>query len=263
MPKKLMLRHIDRWPPIMHFLGRSTQNVLPRVAVRWIQRMRGRPSYQIPLGSVRFGDLKRLFPIGHSFGWERGTPIDRYYIEGFLVRNAENIRGRVLEAGDNRYTSRIGGARVEQSDILAVEATNGRATIVGDLTRKDTLPEAAFDCIILTQTLQYIFDLRTSVAMLYRALKPGGVLLITTPGVTAIEQTWSWYWTFTTTALHRLLEEPFGRDAVSVEVHGNIFAATAFLYGIATEELEFSKLNAVDSTYPVTVAARAIKREDP
>jgi hypothetical protein len=34
------------------------------------------------------------------------------------------------------------------------------ATIVGDLTRADHIPSDSFDCVNLTQTLQFIYDVR-------------------------------------------------------------------------------------------------------
>jgi hypothetical protein len=225
--------------------------------------MRGQPADRLPVGSVRFGDLRRSSPISRQFGFDRGTPIDRYYIEDFLEQNAGDIRGRVLEIGDNHYTQKFGGARVEQSDILSVEATNPKATLVGDLTRCSTLPESTFDCIILTQTLQYIFEIRAAIATLFQALKSGGTLLITVPsaGSQIDGGAWgaTWYWWFTSPAIQRLLEESFDPDAVSVKTYGNIFAATAFRFGIALEEVKLSELNASDEDFPVIVAARAIK----
>ena len=227
-----------------------------------MERVRGRP-YPIPVGSVSFGDLRRLSPISRGFGWDRGTPIDRYYIESFLARNSADISGRVLEAGNNLYTRRFGDSRVERSDIISVEGRNPHATFVGDLVQAGTLPEAAFDCIVLTQTLQFIFDLRAAMRTLHSALKPGGVLLLTVPGVTKMEdKSWPWYWAFTATAVRLLVEDQFGQDAVSIEVHGNIFAATTFLYGVAVEEIERSELEVSDPDFPVIVAARAVKRKD-
>ena len=250
-----------RWSPphkLLIVLARHANKVFPNPIWGWIQRIRGRPK----VGSVHFGDFRRLSPISDNFGADRGTPIDRYYIESFLAKNTRHIEGRVLEADSNLYTQRFGGARVEQSDVLSVETDNPRATVVGDLTHSTSLPGAAFDCIVFTQTLQFIFDVRAAVATSYRALKPGGVLLVTVPGLTKMHDRWPWYWTFTASAVRRLLEDQFGSDAVSVEVYGNVFTATAFLYGIATEELDLSELNARDSNFPVIVAARAIKRED-
>jgi SAM-dependent methyltransferase len=223
--------------------------------------LRGQPE-TIPFGAVRFGDLRRLSPISSTFGFDRGTPVDRHYIERFLAGNADDIRGRVLEIGDNTYTLRFGGSRVERSDIFYVDTSNPHATFVGDLARRDVLPEAIFDCIIMTQTLHLIFDMRAAIGNLHRALKPRGVLLITTPGISPIDRgEWkaTWYWSLTAGAVRNLLEERFHPNNVAIETHGNVFAATCFLYGIAVEELDNADLEVDDASFPVTVAARAIK----
>jgi SAM-dependent methyltransferase len=220
--------------------------------------VRTRPD-PIPRGTVRFGDLRRLSPISRHFGRERGTPVDRYYIEEFLARNADDIRGHVLEAANNHYSLRFGGARVERSDVLSIEK-NPVATIVGDLTQPDVLPEATFDCIVLTQVLQYVYDLRRGIGRLYRALKPGGILLITVPGISQSNHSpWTWYWTFTAPAIDQLVADQFGKNVVSVEAHGNVFAATAFLYGIAIEELSIFDLSQDDPNYPVIITARVVR----
>ena len=228
-----------------------------------------KPELEIPIGTVRFGDLRRLSPIGRDFGYDRGTPVDRYYIEGFLARNASDIRGRVLEVASNTYTKRFGGNRIAQSDVLSVDPADRNATIIGDIAQPNTLPDSIFDCIIFTQTLHYVYDVRIAIEMLYRALRPGGILLATTPGILPMgdrpshpekPDRWPWYWIFTPASLRRLLEDRFGPHDVMVESHGNIFAATAFLYGLAVEELQVSDLNVDDPRYPVTIAGRANKR---
>jgi SAM-dependent methyltransferase len=248
---------------LVRFARRSAKKLLPRPVVRAIRHVMGRPPQAIPLGSVRFGDLRRLAPISKEFGWDRGTPIDRHYIEGFLGRHADDIKGRVLEIGDNAYTRRFGGSRVQQSDILSVESSNKKSTFVGDLTQQTTLPEATFDCIVLTQTLQYIFDVPAAVATLFRALKVGGVLLLTVPSVRSqVDGSgWggTWYWWFTSAAISRLLAGSFAPGAVTVETHGNLFVATAFHFGVALEELEPGDVVISNAEFPVIVAARAVK----
>jgi len=216
-----------------------------------------------PKGRVRFGDLHRLTPVSRYFGFDRGLPVDRYYIERFLSRHASEIVGRVLEIGDDAYTRRFGGTRVSRSDVLHVHAGNRRATFVGDLTDRSVLPENAFDCIVLTQTLQLIYDVKLAISCIHRALAPGGVVLVTAPGISQIDHgEWgnTWFWSFTVPALQRLFGEVFGTDAVMVERYGNVFSATAFLQGLAVEELDTADLDPVDEAYPVIVAARARKR---
>jgi glycosyltransferase involved in cell wall biosynthesis len=215
-----------------------------------------------PVGRVRLGDLRRVTPISRSFGLDRGLPVDRYYIERFLLRNESEIRGRVLEVGDDGYTRRFGGSRVTQSDVLHVAAGNPRATFVGDVTDPRTLPDNAFNCIIFTQTLQLLYDVRAAVVQLHRALAPGGVLLVTAPGISQIDRgEWgsTWFWSFTQAAMERLFGAVFGPDAVMVQRYGNVFAATMVLQGLAVEELDTRDLDPFDRAYPVIVSVRARK----
>jgi SAM-dependent methyltransferase len=202
-----------------------------------------------------------MTPLCREYGYTRGTPIDRYYIEGFLEEHRNDIRGRVLEIGDDSYSCRFGGDRITRQDVLHVHAGHPQATIAGDLAQPGVLPQQAFDCIILTQVLHLIFDMAAVVAEIRAALAPGGVALITVPGISPIHGgPWkeSWYWSLTDLALTRLLSGPFDANKVTVSTHGNLFAATAFLHGAAVEEVEAAKLEHLDRAYPVTVAARAV-----
>jgi glycosyltransferase involved in cell wall biosynthesis/SAM-dependent methyltransferase len=241
-------------------LRRRVAAVLPwRVRQRLLRDRERVPE----VGRVRFGDLHRVTPISRSFGFDRGLPIDRYYIERFLARQATEVVGRVLEIGDDSYTRKFGGTRVSQSDVLHVHGGNPRATFVGDLTDPSVLPANTFNCIVLTQTLQLIYDVRLAIRQIHRALAPGGAVLVTAPGISQIDRgEWgnTWYWAFTPTALTRLFGEVFGPDAVLVEHYGNVFAATAFLHGLAVEEIETADLDPIDQAYPVIIGLRARKR---
>jgi SAM-dependent methyltransferase len=213
--------------------------------------------------SPDWGDLRKLQPVSRTFGLDRGTPVDRHYIEGFLAAHAADIRGRVLEIGGPDYTRRFGGERVTRSDVLHAVAGNPLATLVGDLATGQGVPAGAFDCIILTQTLPFIYDLRGAVQGAFRALAPGGVLLVTVPGISQISRhdmdRWGDYWRFTDASLRRLLAEAFGEQGVSVEPHGNVLTACALLQGLAAEELTGEELDCADADYQVIIAARAVK----
>jgi glycosyltransferase involved in cell wall biosynthesis/peptidoglycan/xylan/chitin deacetylase (PgdA/CDA1 family)/SAM-dependent methyltransferase len=218
-----------------------------------------------PVGKAHFGDLRRLTPISSNWGLDRGRPIDRYYVENFLAQHASIIRGRVLEIGDNSYTKVFGGDRVAISDVLHVTEGNPMATIVGDLTRADHIPSDSFDCIILTQTLQLIYDARAALETLHRILKPDGVLLATFPGITQIardEWAASWYWHFTTLSARRLFEEVFARSNVQIQCYGNVLASTAFLYGLAVDELDKEELDYRDPDYELLIAVKAVKAKE-
>jgi SAM-dependent methyltransferase len=216
-----------------------------------------------PVGGFDLGDFDRLEPVSRGFGGDRGTPIDRYFIERFLARHAADIRGRVIEIGEDLYTRRFGAGRVDRSDILdAPAANNPNATIVADLADCPHLPEASVDCFILTQTLHMIYDVHGVLASAHRMLAPGGVVLATVPGISQIDagsgrDTWFWY--MTPACAERFFRERFPPEAVETEQFGNVLAAAGFLQGLALEEIDAADLDHKDPLYPVITGVRARK----
>ena len=261
---------MPRRPALDHLIERgriAARRVIPPEGRRRAQA-RLRPVWP-PLGWARFGALRRLAPVSREFGFDRGLPVDRYYVQDFLRRHAGSdqygagdIRGRVIEVGDDIYTRRF-GVSVEKLDVLHVDDTNPRATIVDDLTRGAQIPSDAFDCIICAQTLHVIYEVRQAISTLHRALAPGGVLLVTFPGITQAcrpdRDLWGDYWRFTGLSARRLFEEVFPPEGVRVEAYGNVLTATAFLQGLASEELKKEELEARDPDYEVLIAVRAQK----
>ncbi len=215
------------------------------------------------VGCIDWGDFDTTRPINANWGYERGMPIDRYYIGRFLERNAGYIRGRVLEVAGNEYTEMYGGDRVERSDILHPAEGNPRATIIADLEEPSQVTDELFDCIICTQTLQLVFDVNTAMANLYRFLKPGGVLLMSVPGISQIcredMDITGDYWRFTTAALQRLLGAQFPADAVRIESHGNVKTSIGFLHGISATEISEDELLEKDPQFQLLLTVVATK----
>ncbi len=214
-------------------------------------------------GQLRFGHLRRAAPVSRLFGFDRGQPVDRYYIENFLAARAEDIHGNVLEVGGDKYTRAFGGPRVKEADVLHASSDNPRATIVADLARGDNIPSDAFDCFILTQTLQFVYDVHAAVRTIYRILKPGGVVLATLPGISRIDRgganQWGEWWRFTGMSAQRLFSEAFPRENVTVESYGNVLIAIALLHGLATEELRREEFAYHDPDYEVLITVRSEK----
>lgn len=214
---------------------------------------------------IDLGRLDRLHPMSTLFGYDRGQPIDRHYIENFLSQHEDDVYGRVLEVGDNTYTKKFGGNRVQQSDVLHAVEGNSSATIVADLAQADNIPSNTFDCIILTQTLQFVYDLPATVNHLHRILKPNGVLLATVPGISQISRydmdRWGEFWRFTTQSTQRLFEKEFTEKNIEVSAYGNVLIAIAFLHGLAAEELKPEHFEYQDPDYQVLITVRAIKSE--
>jgi SAM-dependent methyltransferase len=200
--------------------------------------------------------------VSERWGFDRGTPVDRWYIERWLAGQASHISGSVLEAMDARYTERFGSG-VTESRVLDVDRANPDATLLADLERPDQFPEHAFDCVILTQTLQYVYDLSAAVASIHRTLRPGGVCLATVPIVSRIDPAYppgSEHWRLTGAACSRLFGDHFGEANVTATEHGNVRAGTAFLLGLAAEELSERELATTDPYFPILTTVRAVRQ---
>lgn len=236
------------------------KQVVPASFRNWFSSLKAWP----PIGGVIWGSFRRLTPIGPAFGYGRGgNRIGRYYIENFLAKYISDVKGRVLEIADNSYTRKYGGKQVVKSDVLHAVAGNPGATIVGDLSTGKGIPNGVFDCVILTQTLFVIYDVRSAVLNAYSSLKPGGVLLATFCGISQISRydmdRWGDYWRFTDASAKQIFGEVFGAENVSVRTHGNVMVACAFLHGLAAEELKPSELDYNDPDYQVIITVRAVK----
>lgn len=218
---------------------------------------------------VVFGDLSRTEPVSKIFGGERGTAIDRYYIDSYLAAKRKLISGDALEVAEIPYLTKFAGEDVKKY-ILApdqgiVRPDHGAdGVVVGDLTRRETLPENQFDCFVCTQTFNFIYDVRSAIFGARHLLKPGGALLGTVSGIAQISRydmdRWGDYWRFTPLSMKMLLGEVFG-PSVDVDAFGNSLAAQIYLQGIAVEDLPVrSVLDERDNDYPVIIGFCATKQ---
>jgi SAM-dependent methyltransferase len=218
--------------------------------------------YSLPPNRVRFGSLRRLEPVSRVFGFDRGTPIDRYYMESFLENESDRVHGRVLEVGDDSYSRKFGAEKITHQDVLHVVADYPGATIIADISHAPHIPTGIFDCIIFTNVLQYVYDAPAAVASLHRLLKPGGSVLATVPGISRVLRDQadkdSDCWRFTELSVKRLFAKQFGEE-VAISTYGNVLTALAALQGLATFELHKDELDFCDPDYQVIIAVRATK----
>lgn len=196
-------------------------------------------------------------PLSDRYGYDRGTPIDRHYIDRFLTQHADRIHGRVLEVKDGTYARRFGGDRVSTT-IVDNDHANPHATLYADIADPDSLPSQAFDCILLTQTLQLVASPTTALRNLYQALRSGGTLLLTTPTVGRISPTGaaSDHWRITPIGLAHLLAESWS-GSTTITGYGNLRACLGTLVGEAAEELTTTELDNLDPRYPLIACAAA------
>ena len=210
---------------------------------------------------VNWHNLRNVKPVSQDFGYTRGTPVDRFYIEHFLQMNQQLISGNVLEIAESTYSKKF-GKNITSFEVLHYDATNNNATIVGDLTHYQTLPQNKVDCFICTQTFNFIYDFKAAIHGSYHLLKPGGVMLCTVAGLCQISNydmsRWGDYWRFTTKSIQQSFEEVFGKNLI-VQSYGNVLSATALLQGITVEELTPEELLFNDSNYQIIISIIATK----
>lgn len=210
-------------------------------------------------------DVRSILPVSRVFGLDRGKPIDRHYIEKFLLANAPLIRGSVLEVGGLDYTRMFAPAALGCARILDYRSARDGSTLVADLSNPDGCPAEIADCFVCTHTFNFIFDVNAAARSAWKLLKPGGTLLATVAAITQISQydseRWGDYWRFTPDSVQRIFQPVFGSD-LQIESFGNLAAAIALLRGEAAEDLpDPSLLDNSDPDYPVVIAIVARKSD--
>jgi len=200
----------------------------------------------------QWGNLRRTRPLSDHFGFDRGTPIDRYYVLKFMEKYRKQITGNVLEIQSVAYT-KLCGQDVRGSESVDIDPQHG-TTYVCDLADSDnTLASSSYDCFLLPNTLSHLKDVTNSLRHALRVVKPEGVVLATAPVLTPLTPDFSEYQRFTIAGLRELVESARLNCEFKIESYGNVLAATAALMGIASEELVAAELDENDPRYPVLI----------
>jgi SAM-dependent methyltransferase len=238
---------------------------LPESARARAYRLARDPRFRRALKPAWWGTLRRLQPLSNWQGYERGTPIDTFYIEQFIAGHQADIRGRVLEAGSTTLSSRFGGDSVARTDVVDANPYNPEATVLADLSETGSLPAATFDCIVLPVGLQLVTDLPAALANLWQSLAPGGSLMLCVPGMARVLPGSRHLdaWRLNPLGLERLLISHCVGSQIEVTSYGNVLTAVAFMMGISAEELRPKELNTIDRDFPVLCCAHVKRWEEP
>lgn len=201
---------------------------------------------------VRWGNLRRLRPLSSRFGFDRGTPVDRYYLDSFFRDHSSDISGCVLEVRDPDFSGRF-GHDITKLDLVDIDPSNDGASIIADLGDRGALPTERYDCIVIPQTLQFVHDVDAALSNAFQSLALGGVLLVTMPAISKREHHLPDVdrWRVMPTGLAKLLRRSCPDAEINVRGFGNLLSAVAFLEGIASEELSVAELEAHDPEYPI------------
>jgi SAM-dependent methyltransferase len=199
-------------------------------------------------------------PLSDDYGFDRGTPVNRRYIESFLAEHQADVHGSMLEIGDSRYSEAFGQGRVAVFTVVDIETSNRKATLIADLIATESLNRDSYDCILLVETLHLLGEPGTCLENCWRALRPHGTLLITVPALKRLSPSHpeTDYWRFTPAGLEALMTRRWPGQ-FSVSAYGNLRACIAFLLGHVVEECDGNDMDVPDARFPLTVAAHARK----
>lgn len=237
---------------------REAARVMPQPIRARIRGVLRSPRLRRRLSPVHWGNLRRLRPFSSRYGFDRGTPVDRYYLDTFFRNYSSDISGHVLEVRDPDFSGRF-GHHITELDLVDIDPANDDATIIADLSDHGALPAERFDCVIIPQTLQFVGDLGAAVSNAWESLTSGGILLVTIPTISKREHHLpdADRWRMTPAGLAHVLRRSCSGAEIEVRGLGNVLSAVAFLEGVAAEELTASELDAHDPEFPVIACASA------
>lgn len=204
--------------------------------------------------------VNKIEPLSTKFGYDRGTPIDRYWIESFVRSHKEDIHGICLEIGDDRYSKQFGNKNVKKIEILDINTNNKKATIHGDLRNLPHIKSNSFDTIILTHVLGMIDDIPSAIKEIHRILKPGGIVLATVACIAPVFEGNTGKWHIMPEGAKYLFETCFTKNNITVSTYGNVYSGQCFWVGMSQEELTHDELEYNDPRFPCITAVIAVKQ---
>jgi len=207
----------------------------------------------------RWGNLRRVDPFSANFGFDRGTPIDRFYLHRFLDQNRDVITGDVLEIQSPGYT-RLFGRHVRRADSVDINPAV-LPTYVCDLAKSGgVIPPDRYDCFLLPNTLCVLQDIEGCLRQAVRVVKPGGTVLATTAAFVPLTPDYPDYWHLSADGWREVALRSWSGCGVEIHSHGNCLAAVAAMLGLAVEELTPAELEVDDPRYPVLVTLKCVRR---
>ena len=200
----------------------------------------------------RWGNLRNTHPFSDYFGFDRGTPVDRYYVHRFYHENRASVSGDVLEIQGTGYTRRY-GHNLRRAESLDIDPAV-HPTFLCDLARADTVVDAdSYDCFLLPNSFQHMRNLEPAMRQALRIVRPGGTILATVPALVPLIADGPQYWMMSAEGWRQMAARAWSEADIEVCAYGNCLAATAAMLGLAMEELSEAELEHQDDRYPVMI----------
>ena len=208
------------------------------------------------INTIDWGDLRRRFPLCNLFGFTRGTPIDRYYLDKFISEIRPQVAGTVLEVGgvlQNRELYQF--SKATEYHTLDIAANPG-VTSVGDVHDPATFKPESLDAVVIFNVLEHCHNPWVVVQNIYIWLKVGGKCFCMVPSAQRLHDIPGDYWRPLPDGMQQLFQDYRQKK---LYVYGNPLTVVANFMGISAEELSSDELDDFHPDYPVITCIVAMK----
>jgi SAM-dependent methyltransferase len=192
---------------------------------------------------------RRILPVSTDFGWSRGTPVGRFYVNDFVAEKAKGLSGIILEFGEPRYRHYF--SNVEQYKVVDVVA-GPHVDFVCDIHNVSSMPQAFFDVIVCTQVLEHVERPEDALRELRKLLKKDGRLICTVPFLAHIHYVPTDYYRFSIDAITSALSRA-GFEVLDARNSGNALVTIGSLLGFSAQDFSSSEMAVVDNLYPFNI----------
>ena len=210
-------------------------------------------------------DLKDNFFISNDFGFSRGNPIDRYYIENFLKKNQNDFVGESLEFGTDFYLKKFNRGITSFNIFTSLkDKSKNKNLIKGDLSIVKNQPEEKYDLIVCTNVLNFIYDINLAIKGLHKMLKKNGVCLVTIASFSTHVSRydmdrWGDYWRLSEKSAYKAFKKNnFIID--ECKSFGNVKLAIAQMNGLCVDDIDSDILKINDNDYQMLITLRVKKQ---
>jgi len=222
-----------------------------------VRRLWNQGLLTVPFGQFDFGDFDRLSPACLDFGFSRGTPLDRYYLNKFVAESRDLVVGSVLEIGGQKGSHELYGFK-NATSYVTMSIDSSDADITTDAHDASAALPESYDSIIIFNVLEHCRRPWVIASNIYSWLKPGGRVFVMIPNMQRIHEGPGDYWRILPEGLRSIFNQ---FNVEKLVTYGNLFTSIAALSGVSSEEIPTGDKDSLDTDYPTITCMTGSKAQ--